>query len=95
MKRKLRLMERILLLRIQENTRTPKRTLFFKAMTRLGDMGAIWILLSLGLLAKKKTRKTGYICTLALVLSPLINDGILKIYSKEKDRSGLLRSFGL
>ncbi len=45
----------------------------------LGDNGLIWILLALGLLLFKKTRKIGVVVCLAIVLDVIVVNGILKV----------------
>lgn len=67
-----------LLLLIQETMRSVQLTPIFTAITRLGDNGFIWILLSLCLLIPKKTRKIGIMSFLALGSSFVVNNLILK-----------------
>lgn len=67
-----------ILLWLQNNVRTDLLSKFFIFITRLGNGGMIWIAISLILLIPKKTRKTGIICALALILSLLFNNIILK-----------------
>lgn len=67
-----------ILIWIQEHLRTLFLTPFFVFITTLGDKGLIWILLSLGLLLSKKTRKIGIISLLALICSLLLNNLFLK-----------------
>ncbi|MEI6578122.1 MAG: phosphatase PAP2 family protein [Eubacteriales bacterium] len=52
--------------------------LFFTFITRLGDAGIIWIVLAVVLLFFKKYRKFGIMMVIALILSLIINDDILK-----------------
>jgi undecaprenyl-diphosphatase len=47
-------------------------------VSAMGDMGAIWILFSLILLANKKYRMVGIMCLAALLLTTTIGEGILK-----------------
>lgn len=47
-------------------------------ITTLGDKGFIWILIGLILLAQKKYRKVGLILLIALLITSLIGEGILK-----------------
>lgn len=63
---------------IQEYIRTPILTTFFIYITKLGDMGFVWIIVSLGLIIPKKTRKIGLISLLALLGSFIVNNLILK-----------------
>lgn len=51
---------------------------FWVFMTRLGDNGFIWILLSVILLINPKTRKLGVMCVVALALSGLLTNAVLK-----------------
>ena len=67
-----------ILLWIQNTLQTPMLTSFFTVVTRLGDVGAIWILLSVCLLFSKKTRIVGImsLCSLSLVF--IIDNIMLK-----------------
>lgn len=67
-----------ILLWIQENLRTPWLTVFFKQITRLGNAGIFWILLSVCLLFFTKTRKTGWLAGISLALSFVVNNLFLK-----------------
>ncbi|MDO5294480.1 MAG: phosphatase PAP2 family protein [bacterium] len=67
-----------ILIWIQENVRNDVLTPIFKFITHLGDSGSIWIVLSLLLLVSRKTRKVGFAALLALLLSLIVNNGILK-----------------
>lgn len=67
-----------ILLFIQENVRNGFLTPLFTVITSLGNGGMIWILLSLGMLIPKRTRSIGIGGILALLLSLLINNMILK-----------------
>ncbi len=66
------------LLLIQDSVRCSVLTPFFVFVTRLGDRGFIWIVLSLLLLLSPKTRKTGCMGLLALLFSLLVNNMFLK-----------------
>ena len=63
---------------IQQNTRQEFLTPIFKAISLLGNSGAIWLIISLVLLLFKKTRVIGIMCIVALVLSILIDNILLK-----------------
>lgn len=63
---------------IQDSWRNDVLTPIFIFITKLGDNGAIWILISLGLLIPKKTRKIGLMSLLALALSVIIDNMLLK-----------------
>lgn len=78
MRKKIRQLDEGILLYLQNNIRTKKKNNFFTAVTRLGDMGLIWILISMVLLSRKKSRKTGGICLLAIGISVIVTEGILK-----------------
>lgn len=67
-----------ILMLIQENIRNEVMTPVFRGITMLGNSGTIWVVLSLLLLIPKKTRKTGVMSLLALLVSLLINNMILK-----------------
>ncbi len=67
-----------ILLFIQDSVRCSALTPFFVFVTRLGDRGFIWIMISLLLLLSPKTRKTGCMGLLALLLSLLVNNLFLK-----------------
>lgn len=67
-----------ILLFIQEFLRNPLVTPIMKVITTLGNSGAVWILLTILLLALPKTRHVGYMMTAALLGTLLINNIILK-----------------
>lgn len=67
-----------ILLWIQDYIRNPILTPFFKVITTLGNGGAVWILLMLIMLILPKTRKVGYMMTVALIGTLLINNVLLK-----------------
>lgn len=67
-----------ILLFIQNNIRNPIFTPIFQLITTLADGGMIWILLTLLMLCIPKTRKVGYMATVALIGSLLINNIFLK-----------------
>ena len=71
-------MEASILLFIQEHIRNPVTDAFFKTVTHLGDSGLIWIAITLLLLLFKKSRSIGLMCAIALLLSLIINNLILK-----------------
>lgn len=58
--------------------RTPVLDAAFGFITSLGDKGFIWILLSVLLLCRKDTRRTGILCALALLGSLILNNMVLK-----------------
>ncbi|MGN0343010.1 MAG: phosphatase PAP2 family protein [Roseburia sp.] len=67
-----------ILLWIQENLRCAFLTPIMKFITHLGDAGIFWIVLTIGLLIFKKTRKVGLMSALALLGALLIDNIILK-----------------
>lgn len=67
-----------ILLWIQNHIRCEALSPFVKAITHLGDLGLIWILLGLALLIGKKTRPVGYAALLSLCLGALFNNILLK-----------------
>lgn len=66
------------LLWIQEHIRCAFLTPVMEFVTHLGDAGMIWIILTVGLLLFKKTRKVGVMSALALLLALLVDNVILK-----------------
>lgn len=67
-----------ILLFLQDYVRNPVMTPFFKGITTLGNGGAIWIVLTILLLAIPKTRKVGGMAALALLGTLLLNNIFLK-----------------
>ena len=67
-------LEREILLFFQDMVRNPVLNL----ITTLGNGAIIWVLLSLGLMIPDKTRRAGMTSLLALVVSLLINNVLLK-----------------
>lgn len=70
--------EGALLLWIQQEIRTPFLTPLMQGLSRLGDFGLLWILLTAGLLLFKRTRAAGAASACALLASVLLNNVILK-----------------
>lgn len=71
-------MEADVLLWIQNNIRNDVLTPIFKFVTTLGNAGMIWIVLSVGLLIPRKTRRVGVLALVSLLFSALIDNVILK-----------------
>lgn len=71
-------MEGNILLFLQENVRNDFLTPIMKVITSLGTGGIFWIILTLLLLCFSKTRKAGICAVLALLLSVILNNLILK-----------------
>lgn len=67
-----------ILMFIQEYIRCPLLTDFFVFITRLGDSGIIWIFATIILLCIPKTRSVGIMSAMALTLSLIINNGVIK-----------------
>ena len=63
---------------IQEHMANPFLDGFFSVITHLGDAGLFWILNAVVMLFFKKTRKTGIMMGVALVLGLIICNGLLK-----------------
>lgn len=63
---------------IQSNIRTGFMDAIMPFITQLGDAGLIWIILSIGLIIPKKTRKIGFVMIIALILNGIICNIILK-----------------
>ena len=51
-----------------QGLRTPAADAFFAWFTRLGNGGLVWIVLSLGMVLFRRTRKTGVLALAALLL---------------------------
>ncbi|WP_050608170.1 phosphatase PAP2 family protein [Clostridium niameyense] len=63
---------------IQEYLRNGFLDNFMPLITRLGDLGIIWVAISLILILSRKYRKIGLMCLGSLILSTIIGEGILK-----------------
>ena len=70
-----------ILLWIQDVLRNQVATAFFTFITRLGNGGAIWICVSLALLAAKRYRWTGITALSSLIVSAIMDH----IDSERKD----------
>lgn len=68
----------IQILNMIQNLRTPLGDTIVPLITRLGDAGIIWIILTLILLLIPKTRKTGIIMTAALLVDLVLCNLLLK-----------------
>ncbi len=66
------------LLFLQENVRNDVLTPIMKLITHLGDKGIFWILIAIILCFFKKTRPIGIMAGIALVMSVVINNAIIK-----------------
>lgn len=67
-----------ILLLIQEHVRCPALSTFLIPLTNFGEAGVLWILLSLLLLTRRRTRKTGWMALLAMLVCYLFNDEVVK-----------------
>ena len=63
---------------ISENIRCPFLDTFFSFVTKLGDGGVFWIMVTFILLIIPKQRKTGLMMAIAMILGLIIGNGILK-----------------
>ncbi len=71
------------LLWIQDNLRNDVLTPIFKFITKLGDGGMFWIVLSLLLIILPKYRKVGFTCALSMILTLLVvNVGIKNVVAR-------------
>ncbi len=66
------------LLWIQEHVRCPVLNSPVKWFTNLGAGGRLWIVISLALLLRRKTRRAGGLSLVALLVCHIINDLLLK-----------------
>ena len=67
-----------ILLWIQDSVRSDALTPIVKVITHMGDKGIFWIALTLILLCFRRTRRTGVICTAAMVIGLLITNLAIK-----------------
>jgi undecaprenyl-diphosphatase len=51
---------------------------FWTFVTHLGDLGLVWIVISLVLFFYKPTRRIGFMCIVSLLLGTLFTNGLLK-----------------
>ena len=68
-----------LLLFFQRMTEHPLLDKFFVFYTSLGNKGYLWIAIGIILIIFKKTRKTGILLLISLLISHLLNNFVLKI----------------
>lgn len=66
------------LLWIQEHLRMSLLDPFFQLITHLGDAGLVWIWLGIGLLCFSRTRRSGIAVLIALGLTLVVNNLLLK-----------------
>ncbi|MBR6325916.1 MAG: phosphatase PAP2 family protein [Lachnospiraceae bacterium] len=72
-------MEGQILLWIQDTLRGPFLDPVMTTVTHLGDAGIVWVVMSIVLLAVKRTRKVGLCCFLALLIMLIVNNYVIKI----------------
>lgn len=63
---------------IRENFSNPVMDKLMVIITSLGDKGFIWILVGIILLAQRKYRKVGFVLLIALLITSVIGEGIIK-----------------
>ena len=66
------------ILNMIQKIRTPLLDTFMSNFTKLGNAGIVWILLTIVLLLIPKTRKSGFILAVALIVDLILCNGILK-----------------
>lgn len=71
-------MDSSILLWIQNNVRSDFLTPVMTVITHLADKGIFWILLTLALLIVRKTRPTGVVCAVSILIGLIITNLILK-----------------
>ena len=67
-----------ILIYIQDHIRCGALDMFFPKITLLGNAGIFWILLTIILLAVPKTRRAGMCSALALIMTVIVNNLLLK-----------------
>lgn len=66
------------ILNLIQSIRTPLLDVFMSNITKLGNAGIVWIVLTIVLLLIPKTRKSGLILAVALIVDLILCNGILK-----------------
>ena len=66
------------ILNMIQKIRTPLLDTFMSNITKLGNAGIVWILLTIVLLLIPKTRKSGLMLAVALIVDLILCNGILK-----------------
>lgn len=66
------------ILNLIQSIRTPLLDTFMSNITKLGNAGIIWIMLTIVLILIPKTRKSGLILAIALIVDLILCNGILK-----------------
>lgn len=70
--------DNLILIYINNNLRSQVTDKIMIGITSLGNMGAIWIIVSIILMINKKYRKVGVMVLAAVLLSTILGEGILK-----------------
>ena len=81
------------ILSMLQKIRTPLLDIFMSNITKLGNAGIVWILLTIVLLLIPKTRKSGLILASALIVDLILCNGILKPLIATINRSKTTRLF--
>ncbi len=71
-------MDSSILLWIQGNVRNGFLTPIMNEITHLGDKGILWIVITLALLAFRKTRRIGICCAVSMVVGLVVTNLIIK-----------------
>lgn len=71
-------MDLAILLFIQEHLRTPLGDFIIPWISRLGDLGFIWIIIIALMLFNKDTRQTGVVMLVAAMITTLVAEGLIK-----------------
>ncbi len=67
-----------ILLWIQDNVRADFASPIVKIITHLGDKGIFWIVVTLALLAFRKTRRLGIFCAVSMMIGLLVTNLVIK-----------------
>lgn len=74
----IQMMDNTILNFIQNNMHNKVLDKIMIAITSMGNMGLIWIIISIALIINKKYRKVGVYSLIALILVTVLGEGILK-----------------
>ena len=80
---------------INNNMHSPFMHKTMVAITSLGNIGAIWIVIAVALIISKKYRNIGFMVILALILGSILGEGIIKHVVKRLRPSFNLQSINL
>ena len=70
--------DKSILLWVQDGVRSDALTPVMKVITYMGDKGILWIVLTLVLIAIKRTRRVGLTCALAMIFGLLFTNLVIK-----------------